>query len=202
MKNIKRKYRFNYIKSKFKNYQTGYDSYIHPTIELLHFHLTFADSVCKCIKNSCTIFYDFIHELIISLKMKREITYIWKYDNAVTNWIKSRVKLAKHYFSKKIASSSKFEMHHYINQFYVPQKHSNHDLFDFSIYSVFHTKNISWKNKIVFMRRIFKTFWEKSTTHNQRNKMLIIVFDIFLMRMTTNICFDTTKIRLALKPLE
>ena len=87
-----------------KNYYTSYNSYIHPTIELLHFHLTFADSVCKCIKNSCTIFYDFIHELIISLKKKREITYIWKYDNAVTNWIKSRVKLAKHYFSKKIAS--------------------------------------------------------------------------------------------------
>ena len=92
------------IVSLYKNYQTGYNSYIHLTIESLHFHLTFADSVCKCIKNSCTIFYDFIHELIISLKKKREITYIWKYDNAVTNWIKSRVKLAKHYFSKKIAS--------------------------------------------------------------------------------------------------
>ena len=92
-KNIKRKYRL-----------TTRLVIIHPTIESLHFHLTFADSVCKCIKNSCTIFYDFIHELIISLKKKREITYIWKYDNAVTNWIKSRVKLAKHYFSKKIAS--------------------------------------------------------------------------------------------------
>ena len=152
-KNIKRKYRL-----------TTRLVIIHPTIESLHFHLTFADSVCKCIKNSCTIFYDFIHELIISLKKKREITYIWKYDNAVTNWIKSRVKLAKHYFSKKIASSSKFEMHHYINQFYVPQKHSNHDLFDFSIYSVFLTQNISWNKNSCLWGEYLKHF-EKNQQH-------------------------------------
>lgn len=97
LQNIKRKYRF------------GYNFYIHPTIELLYFHLDFADSVGKCIKNSCTIFYDyidFIQQLITCLKKKREITYIWKYDNAVTNWIKSRVKLAKHYFFEKDCESA------------------------------------------------------------------------------------------------
>ena len=135
------------------------------------------------------------------MKKKREITYIWKYDNAVTNWIKSRVKLAKHYFSKKIASLQIWNasLHKSI---LCPTKTFKPRFIWFQyLLSFSNSENFMEKWDRVYEQNI-KHLSEKSTTRNQRNKMLIIVFDIFLMRMTTKICFDTKKIRLALKSFE